>query len=82
MSQRFIDDTALLSIEWTVQKLDNVDQTHLVLLSSTRKKITGSIPGYPEVCQHKNTIKAMDPDPGEKKLKEKTEKCMDIGSNF
>ena len=24
----------------------------------------------------------MDPDPGEKKLKEKTEKCMDIGSNF
>ena len=43
---------------------------------------TGSTPGYPEVCQHKNTIKAMDPDPGEKKLKEKTEKCMDIGSNF
>ena len=39
MLQRFIDGTALLSIEWTVQKLDNVDRTHLVLLSSTTKKL-------------------------------------------
>ena len=39
MSQRFIDGTALLSIEWTVQKLDNVDRTHLVLLSSTTKNL-------------------------------------------
>ena len=32
MLQRFIDGTALLSIEWTVQKLDNVDRTHLPYL--------------------------------------------------
>ena len=44
-SRRFILDVAeiyrqraLLSIEWTVQKLINVDRTHLVLLSGTTKK--------------------------------------------
>ena len=37
MSQRFIDGTALLSIKWTVQKLDNVDRTHLALLDSATK---------------------------------------------
>ena len=38
MLPRFIDSTALLSIKWTVQTLNNVDRTHLVLLDSATKK--------------------------------------------
>ena len=38
MLLRFIDRTALLSIKWTVQRLSNVDRTHLVVLGSTIKQ--------------------------------------------
>ena len=38
MLLRFIDGIALLSIKWTLQKLNNVDQTHLVVLQKDKKK--------------------------------------------
>ena len=38
MFLRFIDSTALLSIKWTMQKLTNIDRTHLVLQASATEK--------------------------------------------
>ena len=38
MLLRFIDSTSLLSIKWTVQKLNKLDRTQLVLLDRATKK--------------------------------------------
>ena len=38
MLLRFINNTALISIEWTVQKLNNVDRTPQALQDSATKK--------------------------------------------
>ena len=38
---------ALLSIKWTVQKLNNVDRTHLVQLDSATKKVNSVILNFP-----------------------------------
>ena len=40
MLLRFIDSTALLSIKWTLQTLNNVDWTHVVLQDSATKKLS------------------------------------------
>ena len=40
MLLRFIDSTALFSIKWTVQKLNDVDQTHLLALQDSATKNT------------------------------------------